>query len=74
MKKARVAVIALCMALLVLPFAAMQDAPLRIYSGDIAGSAVTETILLQLFWLLAMVIGGKLLMNQALKNVVVQGG
>lgn len=57
-----------------LPFAAMQDAPLRIYSGDIAGSAVTETILLQLFWLLAMVIGGKLLMNRALKNVVVQGG
>lgn len=57
-----------------LPFASMQNAPLRIYIGDITGAAVRHTILLQLFWLLAMGIGGKLLIDRALKNVVVQGG
>lgn len=57
-----------------LPFAAMENSPLRIYSGDIAGTAALQTILLQAFWLTVMVIGGRLLMNRALKNVVAQGG
>ena len=57
-----------------LPFAAMENSPLRIYSGDIAGTAALQTILLQTFWLTAMVAGGRLLMNRALKNVVAQGG
>ena len=57
-----------------LPFAAMQNTPLRIYVGDITGAAIWQTILLQLFWLLVMSVGGKLLMNKALRNVVVQGG
>lgn len=56
------------------PFASMQNAPLRIYTGDIAGTDAVGTILLQLFWSVAMISGGRLLMNRALKNVVVQGG
>ena len=57
-----------------LPFATMQDAPLRIYVGHINGAGIWQTILLQLFWILVMGFGGRMLMNKALKNVVVQGG
>lgn len=57
-----------------LPFASMQNAPLRIYSGDIAGMDAVGTVLLQLFWGVVMILGGRLLMHRALKNVVVQGG
>ncbi|SHH48011.1 ABC-2 type transport system permease protein [Sporobacter termitidis DSM 10068] len=57
-----------------LPFAAMQNMPLRIYSGNIAGAAAAQGILLQLFWLAALVGLGRLMMKNALKKVVVQGG
>jgi ABC-2 type transport system permease protein len=57
-----------------LPFAAMQNMPLRIYSGDISGSDIWYGLLLQVFWLVVMLMLGKLLMKRALKKVVVQGG
>lgn len=57
-----------------LPFASIQNAPLRIYSGDIAGSALCRAIALQVFWLILLTTAGKLLMHKALKQVVVQGG
>lgn len=57
-----------------LPFAAMQNMPLRIYSGDITGIDAIRGILLQVFWVAAMMILGKLLMKHSLKRVVTQGG
>jgi len=57
-----------------LPFAAMQNMPLRIYSGDIAGLDALRGIALQLFWLAALLLSGKLLMRHSLKRVVAQGG
>lgn len=57
-----------------LPFASIQNAPLRIYSGDIAGSSLGRAIALQVFWLILLTASGKLLMHRALKQVVVQGG
>ena len=57
-----------------LPFASMQNTPLLIYTGHISGSEAAGGILLQLFWLLAMVALGRFLMGRALKKVVVQGG
>lgn len=57
-----------------LPFAAMQNMPLRIYSGHIAGNAAINGMLLQIFWLMILVISGRLLMKKALQRVVVQGG
>ena len=57
-----------------LPFAAMQNMPLRIYSGDIAGMDAIRGIGLQLFWVAAMMIFGKWLMTRSLKRVVTQGG
>jgi ABC-2 type transport system permease protein len=57
-----------------LPFAAMQNMPLRIYSGNIAGSAALRGIAFQVFWFLVLCAAGRLLLKQALKKVVVQGG
>ena len=57
-----------------LPFAAMQNMPLCIYSGNIAGAEALKGILFQVFWFVALVIIGKYLMSHSLKRVIVQGG
>jgi ABC-2 type transport system permease protein len=57
-----------------LPFAAMQNMPLRIYSGNIAGMDSMKGIALQVFWLMVLLFIGRLLMTRALKKVIVQGG
>lgn len=59
---------------MLLPFASMQNTPFQIYNGYIAGSAILKSVLLQIIWLGLLLIWGKLLMQQALKKVVVQGG
>jgi len=57
-----------------LPFAAMQNMPLRIYTGNISGTDALLGILLQIFWLIALFIIGKIWMRGTLKKVIVQGG
>lgn len=57
-----------------LPFASMQNAPFRIYSGDISGSYIYRTLLLQVFWLLALTLIGMQMEKNALKRIVIQGG
>lgn len=57
-----------------LPFASMQNVPLRIYCGDILGFEIYERVGLQIFWLVALVLIGKRITAVALKRVVVQGG
>ncbi len=58
----------------VLPFAAMQNMPLRIYSGNIAGISAIHGIGLQIFWFTVLLLIGKLMMKNALRKVLVQGG
>lgn len=57
-----------------LPFASMQNVPLRIYSGDLSGKAMLNAVLLQLFWLFTLVFLGRCLNFLAMKKVTVQGG
>lgn len=57
-----------------LPFAAMQNMPLRIYSGNIAGADAFSGIAFQVFWLAALVAAGRAAMGRALKNIIIQGG
>lgn len=57
-----------------LPFAAMQNMPLRIYSGNISGIQAFYGIGFQLIWLLVLVVFGKLWMKETLKRVIIQGG
>jgi len=56
------------------PFGSVLNAPLRIYSGDIAGAAAVESILLQVFWLIALVIIGILMQRRGMRRICVQGG
>jgi ABC-2 type transport system permease protein len=57
-----------------LPFASMQNAPLRIYSGDINGFNLYKTVILQVIWFAVLYLAGKGLMQGALKKTVIQGG
>ena len=57
-----------------LPFAAMQNMPLRIYSGSIAGADALRGIAFQACWLLALWFMGRFAMGRALRRVIVQGG
>lgn len=57
-----------------LPFAAMQNMPLLIYSGNIAGMHALKGIAFQLFWFVVLFLIGQLTMRRALKKVIVQGG
>lgn len=57
-----------------LPFAAMQNMPLRIYTGNIAGTGIITGIAFQCFWLLALTLIGYFIMKKALTKVIVQGG
>jgi len=57
-----------------LPFAAMQNMPLLIYSGNIVGVDALKGIAFQLFWLAALFFIGQLTIRFTLKKVIVQGG
>ena len=57
-----------------LPFASMQNVPLRIYSGNIQGNDMFKALFLQVFWLCALIFTGKCLDALAMKKITVQGG
>ena len=57
-----------------LPFAAMQNVALRLYSGSMSNEAMLKAMLLQLFWLFALTVLGKKLCSIAEKRITVQGG
>ncbi|MBS5570902.1 MAG: ABC transporter permease [Clostridiales bacterium] len=57
-----------------LPFASMQNTPFLIHTGHISGFEAWRSIAVQLVWLAALMIAGRILMKRALKKVIVQGG
>jgi ABC-2 type transport system permease protein len=57
-----------------LPFAAMQNMPLRIYSGNIVGVHAIWGIGFQILWLVILVVIGRFGIKHALNKVVIQGG
>lgn len=56
------------------PFGAMQNVPLRIFAGDIAGAQIARAMALQLFWAAALIAGGRALMRAGLSRTAVAGG
>jgi ABC-2 type transport system permease protein len=58
----------------ILPFRLTADLPFRVYSGQIPTEQALWGILIQLIWLVALLIIGKLSLRKALGQVVVQGG
>lgn len=57
-----------------LPFASMQNVPLRIYSGDLIGAPMWKAILLQFLWFVILVFIGRFLNSLAMKHISLQGG
>lgn len=56
------------------PLAAMQNLPLRAYTGQLAGGELLRAAVLQVFWLAVLILLGRLWMKRALRRVVIQGG
>jgi len=57
-----------------LPFRYVSDLPFRIYIGNIGSFDAIIQIGIAFAWLIILIILGKLLMKQALKNTIIQGG
>lgn len=56
------------------PFAAMQNDPFLIYSGNLPLHEALSSIILQIVWAFVLILMGKVILSEALKHVVVQGG
>lgn len=57
-----------------LPFASMQNVPLRVYSASMSDAQMTRAIALQVFWLVLLVAAGKALFAFATRRMTLQGG
>lgn len=57
-----------------LPFRAIFDTPLRLWSGDLAGGAALAAIGHQLVWIAILVLAGRAVASRGLRRVVMQGG
>ncbi len=56
------------------PFGSMQNVPLRIFGGDIAGFRIFSAMALQLFWCLSITGLGYCLMRGGLRRTAIAGG
>lgn len=56
------------------PFGSLQNVPLRIFGGDIAGAQMFSAVGLQLFWCLGVTAMGYGLMHWGLRRAVIAGG
>lgn len=56
------------------PFGAMQNVPLRIFSGDLTGAQIPVAMGIQLFWAAVLVAAGWLLFYRGLRRTVIAGG
>lgn len=57
-----------------LPFASMQNVPLRIYSASMTAGEMQRAIALQVFWLAALMAAGRALCRCASRRMTLQGG
>ncbi|WP_445491376.1 ABC transporter permease [Niallia sp. 03133] len=57
-----------------LPFRMTADFPFRVYSGNIPIKEAAFGLIIQIIWLVVLVAAGKVLLNKALRKIVVQGG
>lgn len=57
-----------------LPFRLISDLPFRVYSGNIHGSEVLISIILQIVWIIILIFVGNLIVKKSLKKVFIQGG
>ena len=56
------------------PFGSLQNVPLRIFGGDIAGTHMICSIALQLFWCIVITAMGYSLMHRGMRRLCIAGG
>ncbi len=56
------------------PFGSMQNVPLRIFGGDLTGTAAWKAVGLQLFWCVTLVSLGEILVRGGIRRTVIAGG
>lgn len=56
------------------PFGSMQNVPLRIFGGDIAGAQIPRAMGLQLLWAVVLISAGYAIMRAGLRKTVIAGG
>jgi ABC-2 type transport system permease protein len=61
-------------ALLLQPFSGLVDVPARLFCGNMPVSALPRQIMIQAFWIAALIALGRVLMKRGLKHVTVAGG
>jgi ABC-2 type transport system permease protein len=59
---------------LVLPFQSLAYTPISIYLGEITGTAIWWSLLVQIGWAIALAVMTRLIWLRALRRLVVQGG
>ena len=58
----------------VMPFTYIQNFCFRIYSENLCYTYILRGLLVQIFWVIALIILGNVFMNKALKRLIKQGG
>jgi len=56
------------------PFAGLMDTPFRIYSGHLAGVHAVLALARQAFWVVALVVVGRIVMARVMSRLQTQGG
>ena len=56
------------------PFAQILDAPIRLYTGEYALRGFPQIALMQVFWIVLLVLIGRMLWRHTLRRIVIQGG
>ena len=56
------------------PFAASVYIPIQVFIGNVQDGAIFQSLLLQLFWVIGLVILNQIILSFGLKKLVVQGG
>jgi len=57
-----------------LPFGSMQNVPLLIFSGTLYGTNMLRALALQVFWVVVLILIGRIWITRAIKRVITQGG
>lgn len=57
-----------------LPFASMQNTPFMIYTGALGIKEGIFSLMIQLIWIVLLVFIGRIIIKNALKKVIIQGG
>jgi ABC-2 type transport system permease protein len=57
-----------------LPFSGLLDKPFRLFTGNLPPNTVFSVLLHQFFWIVVIVILGRLLVKRGVSKLVIQGG